>query len=220
MSFRLPVEGEGFQCDADAPLRSQAKTRRNKESRHMRTIFVGIATAFLLAGSAQVVLSQANYATPEYMNLAKQLPNAKHTLAEAVMMMTKGTEVPIEAKLELDKGKLMLGVYTSAKGLGTAAESNSFKEYNGDATTATWMPATETFKDLEHIARSAQYHTLLTMTKLTIADMIKKAGTPGVTVVSVKEMVRNAKPVFEVVTFQGGMFKATYYDLVSGEVAA
>jgi hypothetical protein len=186
----------------------------------MRKILLGVATALLLAGSAQVVLSQANYSSPEYMDLAKQLPNAKHTLAEVVMTVTKGTEVPIEAKLEMHEGKLFIGAYTSAKGLGTAAESNSFKEYNGDATMAAWMPATEEFKDLQHIARSAQYHTLLTMTKLTIADMVKKAATPGVTVVSVKEMVRNAKPVFEVVTFQGGAFKATYYDLVTGDVVA
>jgi hypothetical protein len=187
----------------------------------MRTIFIGIATALLLAGSAQVVLSQApNYSSPEYMDLAKALPNAKHTLAEAVMTMTKGTEVPIEAKFELDKGKLMLGVYTSAKGLGTAAEANSFKEYNGDATMAAWMPGTEVFTDLQHIARSAQYHTLLSMTKLTIADMIKKASTSGATVFSVKEMVRNGKPVFEVLTAQGGAVKATYYDLVTGDAIA
>ena len=186
----------------------------------MRKVLLGIATVLLLAGSAQVVLSQPNYQSQEYMDLGKALPNAKHNLAEIVMTVTKGTEVPIEAKFEMKNGKLFVGAYTSAKGLGTVAEANSFKEYNGDATMAAWMPATEVFADLQHIARSAQYHTLLTMTKQTIADMIKKAGTPGVTVVSVKEMVRTGKPVFEVVTFQGGAFKATYYDLVTGDAVA
>ena len=66
----------------------------------MRTMLVGIATALLLAGSAQVVLSQApNYQSQEYMDLAKALPNAKHTLAEAVMTVTKGTEVPTAVEI-------------------------------------------------------------------------------------------------------------------------
>jgi len=186
----------------------------------MRRTLLGLATVLLLASSAQVVLSQApNYQSKEYMDLAKALPTAKHTLAEAiteVTQMSKGTEATIEAKFELHEGTLMLGVYTAAKGLGTAAEANSFKEYNGDAVAPTWKPATEVFTDLEHIARSAQYHTLLTMTKQTIPDMIQKASAPGVTVFSVKEMVRDGKPVFEVLTLQGGGVKPSYYDLVTG----
>ncbi|MFO1185920.1 MAG: hypothetical protein U1E56_14220 [Bauldia sp.] len=182
-----------------------------------KQLLLGLAVLGLgSAALAQVSNPQA----PEYAALAKALPNAKHTLAEAIAAETKGGEVVIEAKFEMDKGKLMLGVYTSAKGLGTPAEQNSFKEYNGEATGAKWTPKTEVFKDLEHIARSAQYHTLLSQTKLSIADIVRKASTGTVTVVSVKEIVRNGKPVFEVVSIDGGAAKATYYDIVSGEAVA
>lgn len=187
----------------------------------MRTPLLGLTAALVIAGSLSPAFAQvSNYQSPDYAALAKELPNAKHSLAEAVTTATKGSEVVIEAKFELDKGKLMVGVYTSAKGLATPAEDNSFKEYNGDATAAAWTPETEVFDDLKHIARSAQYHTLLSQTKLSIADMIKRASTAGVTVFSVKEIVRNGKPVFEVLSLQGGAVKAAFYDLVTGDVIA
>ncbi len=74
------------------------------------------------------------------------------------------------------------------------------------------------FADLKHIARSAQYHTLLSMTKVTIPAIIQKASAQG-TVFSVKEKIRNGKPVFEVMTAQGGSAKTTFYDLMTAEPA-
>jgi len=148
--------------------------------------------------------------------LLKALPSAKITLVQGIAQVAKGTEVPTEAKYEMDKGKLALTVYTSAKGFDTAAEDNSFNEYGGDATGAAWTPDKEVFADLKHIARSAQYHTLLSMTKVTIPAIIQKASPQG-TVFSAKEKVRNGKPVFEVMTAQGGSAKTTFYDLMTGE---
>ena len=148
--------------------------------------------------------------------LLKALGDAKLTLAQGIAQVAKGTEVPTEAKYEMENGKLMLSVYTSAKGFETAAEDNSFNEYIGDATTGSWAPKKEVFADLKHIARSAQYHTLLSMTKVTIPAIIQKASPQG-TVFSVKEKVRNGKPVFEVMTVQGSTAKTTFYDLATGE---
>jgi hypothetical protein len=116
----------------------------------------------------------------------------------------------------MENGKLMLSIYTSAKGFDTAAEDNSFNEYGGEATTASWAPKKEVFADLKHIARSAQYHTLLSMTKVTIPAIIQKASAQG-TVLSVKEKIRGSKPVFEVMVVQGNTIKPTFYDLISGE---
>jgi hypothetical protein len=155
----------------------------------------------------------------EQATLIKALAGAKITLQQGIAQVAKGTEVPTEAKYEMDKGKLALTVYTSGKGFDTAAEDNSFNEYGGDATAATWKPDKEVFADLKHIARSAQYHTLLSMTKMTIPAIIQKASPLG-TVFSVKEKIRNGKPVFEVMTAQGGAAKTSYYDLITGEVAA
>jgi hypothetical protein len=148
--------------------------------------------------------------------LIKALPSAKLTLAQGIAQVAKGTEVPTEAKYEMSDGKLMLSIYTSAKGFDTAAEDNSFNEYIGDATTATWSPKKEVFADLKHIARSAQYHALLSMTKVAIPAIIQKASAQG-TVLSVKEKVRGSKPVFEVMVVQGNTIKPTFYDLISGE---
>ena len=151
--------------------------------------------------------------------LLKALGGTKHSLQQGIAQVAKGAEVPTEAKYEMKDGKLMLSVYTSAKGFDTAAEDNSFNEYLGDATAATWAPKKEVFADLKHIARSAQYHTLLSMTKMTIPAIIQKASALG-TVFSVKEKVRNGKPVFEVMTAQGDTVKTTFYDLVTGEPLA
>jgi len=151
--------------------------------------------------------------------LIKALAGAKISLQQGITQVAKGTEVATEAKYEMDKGKLALTVYTSSKGFDTAAEDNAFNEYGGDATGAAWKPEKEVFTDLKHIARSAQYHTLLSMTKMTIPAIIQKASPQG-TVFSVKEKVRSGKPVFEVMTAQGGTAKTTFYDLMTGEVAA
>ena len=57
------------------------------------------------------------------------------------------------------------------------------------------------------------------MTKVTIPAIIRKAAADG-TVFSVKEKVRNGKPVFEVMTARGNSAKTTYYDLITGEPIA
>jgi hypothetical protein len=175
--------------------------------------------ASMVALMTFVSASAAGADDAEQATLIKALAGAKISLQQGIAQVAKGTEVPTEAKYELDKGKLALTVYTSAKGLDTAAEDNSFNEYGGDATTAAWKPDKEVFADLKHIARSAQYHTLLATTKLTIPAIIQKASPLG-TVFSVKEKIRNGKPVFEVMTAQGGTAKTTYYDLMTGDVAA
>src|SRR3954452_11310304 len=177
----------------------------------MFAIVIGLATV----GSGGLAWSE----DADQAALLKALGGAKLTLEQGIAQVAKGTEAPTEAKYEMEDGKLMLTVYTSAKGFDTPAEGNSFNEYGGEATAATWAPKKEVFTDLEHIARSAQYHTLLSMTKVTVPAIIQKALPQG-TVVSVKEKVRNGKAVFEVMSVQGNALKTTYYDLMTGEPAA
>lgn len=148
--------------------------------------------------------------------LLKALGGAKVTLEQGIAQVAKGTEVPTEAKFELEDGKLMLSVYTSAKGFDTPAEDNSFNEYSGVATEPAWTPKKEVFADVQHVARSAQYHTLLSMTKVTLPALIDKASAQG-TVFSVKEKVRSGRPVFEVMTARGDSTRTTYFDLVTGQ---
>jgi hypothetical protein len=150
--------------------------------------------------------------------LIKALEGAKLTLLQGIAQVA-GTEVPIEAKYQMVRGKLMLSIYTSAKGFDTAAEDNSFNEYIGDVTTANWTPKKDVFADLKHIARSAQYHALLSMTKVRIPTIIQKASAQG-TVLAVREKIRGGKPVFEVMVVQDNTIRPTFYDLATGEPTA
>ena len=151
--------------------------------------------------------------------LIKALGDAKLTLLQGIAQVAKGTEVPIEAKYQMAHGKLMLSIYTSTEGFDTAAEDNSFNEYIGDVTTGTWTPKKDVFADIKHIARSAQYHALLSMSNVSIPTIIQKASAQR-TVLSVKEKIRGGKPVFEVMVVQDNTIKPTFYDLVTGEQTA
>src|SRR5262249_8453917 len=95
------------------------------------------------------------------------------------------------------RGKLMMSIYTSAKGFDTVAEDNSFNEYIGDVTTPNWTPNKDVFADRKHIARSAQYHALLSMTKVRIPTIIQRASAQG-TVLAVREKIRGGVEVMVV----------------------
>jgi len=179
-----------------------------------RSLMLVIGVALSMLGTSLGCSEESGEAA-----LLKALSGAKLTLTDGIAHVAKGTEVPIEAKYEMANGKLMLSIYTSAKGFDTAAEDNSFNEYIGDVTTPTWTPKKEVFADLKHIARSAQYHALLSMTKVGIPAIIQKASAQG-KVVSVKEKIRGGKPVFEVMVVQGTAIKPIFYDLVTGEPTA
>src|SRR5215470_5585604 len=175
-----------------------------------RSLMLVIAVGLATLGSSIAWSEDSDQA------LIKALDDAKLTLLQGIAQVAKGTEVPIEAKYQMVRGKLMLSIYTSAKGFDTAAEDNSFNEYIGDVTTSAWTPKKEVFADLKHIARSAQYHALLSMTKVGIPAIIQKASAQG-KIVSVKEKIHGGKPVFEVMTVQGTAIKPIYYDLATGE---
>jgi hypothetical protein len=172
-----------------------------------------LAIAF---GLAMLKSSVARSDDADRAELIKELPAAKLSLRQGIAQVAQGTEVPIEAKYEMVHGKLMLSIYTSAKGFDTAAEDNSFNEYIGDVTTQTWTPEKEVFADLKHIARSAQYHALLSMTDVSIPTIIQKASAQG-TVVAVREKIRSGKPVFEVMVVQDNAIRPTLYELTTGE---
>ena len=97
-------------------------------------------------------------------DLLKQLPKSKLSLLDGIKQLTKGDEVAISGKFELENGKLSLSVYTVEKGLGADPEHNVLKEFAGDPTGAAWKPEAEVFKDAEHISRASMQLTLMSMT--------------------------------------------------------
>src|SRR5262245_60824378 len=158
---------------------------------------------FLLGiGLAMLASSATCSEEPDQATLIAALSGAKLTLLQGIAQVVKGTEVPIEAKYQMVRGKLMLSIYTAAEGFDTATEDNSFNEYIGDVTTLPWTPKKEVFGDLKHIARSAQYYALLSMTRVSVPTIIEKASARG-TVLAVREKIRSGKPVFEVMMVEG-----------------
>jgi hypothetical protein len=92
-----------------------------------RSLMLVIAVGLATLGSSIAWSDDSDQAA-----LVKALGGAKLTLLQGIAQVAKGTEVPIEAKYEMAHGKLMLSIYTSAKGFDSAAEDNSFNEYIGD----------------------------------------------------------------------------------------
>jgi uncharacterized membrane protein YkoI len=152
--------------------------------------------------------------------LLKALSQAKHTLADGLQQVSKSPEIAISAKFELEDGKLSLSVYTAEKGLGVAAEKNVLKEYAGDPTADSWKPEVEAFKDVEHVARSAEQLTLMALSPASLADIARKAAKdqPG-TVYSITPILRDRKAMFVVLVADKDKSVELEYDLMTGESA-
>jgi hypothetical protein len=185
--------------------------------RKIRTLVVILALnsgGIVAAGSA---LAAAEYGGDRQALLA-ELPAARHTLGDAIRQVTRGGEAATVAKFEYEDEALHLSVYTSASGLGVDAEHNRFKEYKGDPEQAEWRPETEVFEDFAHIARAAAYHTLMSMTRLSLLDIIEKAeASAGGKALWVRPIVDNGRPVFDVAVERDGELVGLRYDLVSGQ---
>ena len=131
--------------------------------------------------------------------LLARLKDSKHSLADGIKQSEKENGVAISAKFEMDGDKLVLSVYTAKAGLGNDAEHNALVELSGDATHNPWEAGVEVFEDKKHLTRSAMQLTLVQLSRLTLAEVIKKAETaqPG-TVYSVIPAVKDGGPVFDV----------------------
>jgi hypothetical protein len=149
--------------------------------------------------------------------LLKALPASKHTLAEGIQQVSKGSETAISAKFEVEDGKLSLSVYTAGKGLGVPAEKNLLQEYAGSPEAAAWKPEVEVFKDVEHVARSSEQLTLMSLGSTSLADVAKKAEKdhPG-TVYSVTPAIRDRKAAVVVLVADKEKSVELLYDLSTG----
>jgi len=131
--------------------------------------------------------------------LLAKLKDSKFSLADGIAQSEKENGVAISAKFEMEGEKLSLSVYTAKAGLGKHAEHNALIELSGDPTQSTWKTDTEVFEDKKHLTRSAMQLTLVQLSKLTLAEAIKKAeaAQPG-TVYSITPAVKDGNPVFHV----------------------
>jgi hypothetical protein len=177
---------------------------------------VGLILGLLALGalSLQVGVAQEN----EYGALLKVLPNSKHQLADGIRQATKSTEVPISAKFELDdNGKLSLSIYTAEKGLASDAESNVLKELSGSPESAQWSPEIEVFKDAEHLKRSAEQQTLMSLSPFSLLDTIARAEKEQRgRVISITPAVRDRKAEFVVLVADRDKVNELVYDIMTG----
>jgi hypothetical protein len=151
--------------------------------------------------------------------LVKALAKSKHSLAEGIKQVSKGTETAISAKFEFDDaGKLSLSVYTAEKGLLVDAEHNALKEYGGSPEQAAWAPGVEVFKDVPHVARASAQLTLMAISEQSLLDVVAKAEkeNKGQTL-SITPMLDGRKPVFAVQIVSGDKVVDAKYPLLGDE---
>ncbi len=151
--------------------------------------------------------------------LIQAISKSKHSLSEGLRQLSNAPETPLSAKFEFDdSGKLSLSVYTAEKGLNVDAEHNVLKEYSGSPELAAWAPGVEIFKDVEHIARSAQQQTLVALARESllevVADVEKK--TRG-QVICIKPVLDGRKAYYGVKTLVGGKVVESKHDLFSDD---
>jgi|SRR5262245_3213526 len=177
-----------------------------------------IAAACIVAALVPLA-AHADYGGNE--ETVKRLGQSKHSLVEAITQAEAANGVAISAKFEFEDGKLWLGVYTAKDGLGKDAEHNTLMELKGEPNAAAWKPGTEVFEDKEHLTRSAMQLTLMELSKLKLADIVKRAsanhqGTPY----SAIPAIVGGKPVVVVlVATPDGRTVAANVDLLTGNEA-
>jgi hypothetical protein len=169
------------------------------------------AAATMLAATWSVCAPAAD--PKETQALLKALSKSKLTLLEGVQQAAKGNAAPISAKFELEDGKLSLSVYTAEKGLAVEPEKNVLQELAGSPE-GEWKPNVEVFKDVPHVARSSEQLTLMALGKASLADVIERVGkSQSGTVFSVTPVIRNHKPVAEVLVAEKGKVRKVYQPL-------
>ncbi len=144
------------------------------------------------------------------------MAGSKHSLAEAIQLIAKSGETPTAAKFEYEDGALHLAVYASAKGMKVDAEHNVLKEHKGNPLASAWKPQVEIFKDVEHVSRAAEYHTLMELSGFSLLDIASKARTEGTPVWAIP-YVLNGKPLFDVGNLKNGQLRHIRYGALDGK---
>jgi len=137
--------------------------------------------------------------------LVQALGKSKQTLLGGMRQATHDKSAVISAKFEMEDGKLSLSVYTAEKGLAVPAEQNVLQELSGSPEGAKWTPGTEVFKDVPHVARSAEQLTLMALAHKSLPAIVAEVQkSEAARVFSITPMVKNRKPVAVLLVVQKG----------------
>jgi hypothetical protein len=148
------------------------------------------------------------------------LPSSKLTLSEGIQQAVRLPEIAISAKYEFDNaGKLSLSIYTAQKGFAADAEHNVFRELSGNPEVDKWKPNEDILKDIPRVASASSQFTLLSLTNLSLLDILKKAETDqSGTVFSITPVVQDRKGQFLVLVSVMNKTVELRYDLMTGEL--
>src|SRR5438132_11101892 len=167
-----------------------------------------LIAAFVIAGWLGWQPALAAGESKELQAVAQALAKSKRTLLAGIRQASQGSAKAISAKFELEDGKLSLSVYTAEKGLAVPAEKNVLQELSGSPEQDKWTPKVEVFKDVPHVARSSEQLTLMALGRKSLVDTIAQVEkTQSGTVFSVTPIIRNHKPVVEVLVADNGKVK-------------
>ncbi|MBI1852259.1 MAG: hypothetical protein HYR85_18105 [Planctomycetes bacterium] len=177
-----------------------------------------VGASVVILGGAVLRAAAMGEGDDQNAALLKVLSKSKLTLAQGIQQAaSKSPDVAVSAKFELDNGKLSLSVYTAEKGLGGDAEHNVLEELAGSPEAEKWAPETEVFKDVEHVARSAQQLTLMSLSPLSLIDVLKKAEKDqSGTIYAITPVLRDRKPQFVVLVAAKDKTVELDYDLITG----
>jgi len=180
------------------------------------------AVVALLASPIVVTAPAATakvYDDQETAALVRALSGSKVSLLEGLHQVGKDDEAAISAKFEFDDNhKLSLSVYTAEKGLAVDAEHNVLKEFSGSPEATAWAPEAEVFKDIPHVARASEHLTLMSVSHLTLADIVAMAQKRHKgTVFSVTPAVIEKHPVAVVLIADKSKVFELDIDMVSGQ---
>jgi uncharacterized membrane protein YkoI len=171
-----------------------------------------------------MLASQTSFASDaaEQAALLQALPKSKLTLSDGLKQATKGAEMPISAKFELDDDKhLSLSIYTAEKGLAVDSEHNVLKELSGSPEKAPWKAEVEVFKDIPHVARASGQLALAAISKHSLLDVVAQAQKEhSGMVLSISPAVQERLPVFVVLVADKGKVTEYVYDAMTGKPVA
>jgi hypothetical protein len=155
----------------------------------------------ILALSLVLASQSALAANHDPKAIAAMLGTAKVSLVEGITFAEKTSGVATSAKFEIDKGKLVLSIYTIPEGLGVEPEKATLTELVGNAADGTVGLKTHVFEDKEHIARSAVHMTLFQLSPMSLKQVIDQALSRqnGIVIDVRNPMIRNQRPVADVI---------------------
>jgi hypothetical protein len=190
-----------IRCEAVSPRATQEVAVKSQSFRLILVLAAFVALPFV---SVLVSTSALAENAEDTKALVEALSKSKLTLLQGVRQAAKDHGAVISAKFELEDGKLSLSVYTAEKGLSVPAEENALEELSGSPE-GKWEPKVEVFKDVPHVARSAEQLAIVAIGHTSVADLIARVQeAQGGTVFSVKPVIKDHKPMAEVLVANKG----------------